>query len=253
MSGTPRSDSPIKLNDEFMDWTAARREVADIEKLGDQDLDKLYDDIVSSLTPTKLMGQVKVRIQRRKTDSRMDLAAEFESRLTGSQTDESPEPIGNPWAGPMETTTTERESLHTPNGDDDVRYQETTSDTSLLGPAIKLKLSSEDSTLEQEHLTRQLKSLALEVKRIRSQAAASRALEKEVIDTATWSSRELKLVQGAVQRWRGLRAFKMAEQILMGAVDVKEANVIALVHHMFDGNLKLISVMPWVGMYPTIS
>jgi kinesin family protein 1 len=30
-----------------MDWTAARREVADIEKLGDQDLDKLFDDIVS--------------------------------------------------------------------------------------------------------------------------------------------------------------------------------------------------------------
>jgi kinesin family protein 1 len=81
--------------------------------------------------------------------------------------------------------------------------------------------------LEQEHLTRQLKSLALEVKRIRSQAAASRALDKEVVDTATWSARELKLVQGAVKKWRRLRAFKMAEQILMGAVDVKEANVIA--------------------------
>jgi kinesin family protein 1 len=52
LSGTPgtpgnRSDSPNKTNDEFMDWSAARREVADIEKLGDQDLDKLYDDIVS--------------------------------------------------------------------------------------------------------------------------------------------------------------------------------------------------------------
>jgi hypothetical protein len=33
--------------DENMDWSAARREVADIEKLGDQDLDKLFDDIVS--------------------------------------------------------------------------------------------------------------------------------------------------------------------------------------------------------------
>lgn len=167
-----------------------------------------------------------MRIQRRKTDSRMDLAADFESRLTGSQTDELPEPVGNPWAGPMETTTTERESLHTPNGDDDARYQDHRSDNSLLGPAIKL-VSSEDSMLEQEHLTRQLKSLALEVKRIRSQAAASRALDKDVVDTATWSARELKLVQGAVKQWRGLKAFKMAEQILTGAVDVKEANVIA--------------------------
>lgn len=32
---------------EMMDWNAARREMADIEKLGDQDLDKLFDDIVS--------------------------------------------------------------------------------------------------------------------------------------------------------------------------------------------------------------
>jgi kinesin family protein 1 len=158
----------------------------------------------------------------------MDLAAEFELRLTGSQTDELPEPVGNPWAGPMETTTTERESLHTPLADDDLRFQDQLSDSSnLLGPAIKLKLSSEDSTLEQEHLRRQLKSLALEVKRIRSQAAASKALEKDVVVTANWSSRELKLVQGAVKRWRRMGAFKMAEQILKGAVDIREANVIA--------------------------
>jgi len=39
-----RSDSPAVV--ELMDWTAARREVADIEHLGDQDLDKLFDDIV---------------------------------------------------------------------------------------------------------------------------------------------------------------------------------------------------------------
>jgi hypothetical protein len=30
-----------------------------------------------------------------------------------------------------------------------------------------------------------------------------------------------------MKKWRALRAFKMAEQILMGAVEVKEANVIA--------------------------
>lgn len=49
MNGSPgfRPDSPAR-GDEMMDWTAARREVADIEKLGDQDLDKLFDDIVRS-------------------------------------------------------------------------------------------------------------------------------------------------------------------------------------------------------------
>lgn len=44
--GTPvRSDSPAQPV-ELMDWTAARREVADIESLGNEDLDKLFDDIV---------------------------------------------------------------------------------------------------------------------------------------------------------------------------------------------------------------
>lgn len=48
VDGSPgfRPDSPGRM-DEMMDWSAARREVADIEKLGDQDLDKLFDDIVS--------------------------------------------------------------------------------------------------------------------------------------------------------------------------------------------------------------
>lgn len=32
---------------ELMDWTAARREVAEIESLADEDLDRLFDDIVS--------------------------------------------------------------------------------------------------------------------------------------------------------------------------------------------------------------
>lgn len=40
-----RADSPMR-GEEMMDWNAARRERADIEKLGDQDLDKLFDDIV---------------------------------------------------------------------------------------------------------------------------------------------------------------------------------------------------------------
>lgn len=41
-----RVDSP-GLSGEMMDWNAAKREMANIEKMGDQDLDKLFDDIVS--------------------------------------------------------------------------------------------------------------------------------------------------------------------------------------------------------------
>jgi kinesin family protein 1 len=71
--------------------------------------------------------------------------------------------------------------------------------------------------------------MALEVKRIRSQAAASRALERDVIEPASWSHRELKLVQDAVGRWKRLKMFKMAEQVLIGAVELREANIIAYV------------------------
>jgi kinesin family protein 1 len=45
MTPITRSDTPLRGDE--MDWTAARREMADIEKLGDQDLDQLYDNIVS--------------------------------------------------------------------------------------------------------------------------------------------------------------------------------------------------------------
>jgi kinesin family protein 1 len=49
------------------------------------------------------------------------------------------------------------------------------------------------------------------------------------VETIAWSAKELRLVQGVVKRWRAMRAFKMAEQILTGAVDLREANVIAYV------------------------
>ena len=101
-----------------------------------------------------------------------------------------------------------------------------------LGPAIQLKsqLSKDSNSLEHEHLTRQLKSLAQEVKRVRSQAAATRALGRDVIEPETWSPKQLNLARMAVGRWRKMRTFKMAEQILVSAVEVREANVIASVY-----------------------
>jgi kinesin family protein 1 len=175
---------------------------------------------------------MKVRSQRRRPESRADLAVDLETRFTsGSQTDEPFEPSGNPWAGPLETTMT-TDSIRTPFGLDDpeIRISSTDQRSEMdglhsLAPAIKLK--SSDSALEQEHLARQLKTMALEVKRIRSQAAASRALERDVVETATWSARELALIQNAVRQWKSLRTFKMAEQILTGAVELREANIIA--------------------------
>nr|XP_019000355.1 kinesin [Kwoniella mangroviensis CBS 8507]OCF63816.1 kinesin [Kwoniella mangroviensis CBS 8507] len=221
--GGIRPDSPSSRPDaELMDWTAARREVADIEKLGDHDLDRLFDDIV------------KVRTQRKRPESRYDISAELESRLmTASETQESLDPSSNPWANGQLPTTMTSNSIGTPViHDNDKSTLEEGSEAATEHPLpqttqIPPFQKPSDSALHQEHLTRQLKTMAQEVKRIRSQAAAARATKQTSIEPANWTFRELKLVQDAVQRWKRLRLFAMAEEILMGAVNVREANVIA--------------------------
>lgn len=218
-----RSDSPNgKAEGELMDWSAARREVADIEKLGDHDLDRLFDDIM------------KVRTQRGRPDSRIDLAAELESRLmTRSVTEESLNDVSNPWAGAQGTTMTSY-SAHTPGPpehDKNIVDERSEADTELpivTGSAARLSaVQAADTALEQEHLAKQLREMAQQVRIARSQAAVANALEPMVVEAADWSARELRLVACAIAKWKRLRAFTMAEQILKGAVEVREANVIA--------------------------
>ena len=84
-----------------------------------------------------------------------------------------------------------------------------------------------DTALERQHLTKQLKTLAQELKRTRAQAATIKALGGVEVEPAEWSVRELKLVNRAVEKWKSLRTYKMAEEILSGAVGLREANVIA--------------------------
>lgn len=85
---------------------------------------------------------------------------------------------------------------------------------------------SEDSALEQQFMTKQLRTLAQEVKRIRAQAAVNRA-RGETLTEEEWTPRELVLVRRAIEKWKQLRNFAMAEQMLNMARDVREANIIA--------------------------
>ncbi|WVO20454.1 uncharacterized protein IAS62_001751 [Cryptococcus decagattii] len=214
-----RPDSPSsKVDTELMDWTAARREVADIEKLGDQDLDKLYDDIL------------KVRTQRRRPESRMDMA-DLESHF-----ERSANPLSTPWAGAGQTTTMTSNSLATPVGPDiDVDIVDKQSETSAeQAPYINSALSTPsyhqkaaDATLHQEHLTKQLKMMAQEVKRIRSQAAWAKAMDPGEMEPANWNVAEVRELRRVVEKWKRLRSYKIAEELLLGAVEVREANVIA--------------------------
>lgn len=232
-----RPDSPSsRVDTELMDWTAARREVADIEKLGDQDLDKLYDDIVRNLTilrrKTDVPLQLKLRTQRRRPESRMDIA-DLDSHF-----DRSANPLSNPWAGPGQTATMTSNSLATPVGPDvDVNIVDEQSQTSaeqslhtssaLPTPAYDQKAA--DAKLHQEHLAKQLRMMAQEVKRIRSQAARAKAMEPEEMEPADWDAEQVRKLRRVVAKWKRLRSYKMAEELLLGAVDIREANVIAWV------------------------
>nr|XP_018259742.1 kinesin [Kwoniella dejecticola CBS 10117]OBR81900.1 kinesin [Kwoniella dejecticola CBS 10117] len=221
--GGDRPETPNSRQDaELMDWTAARREVADIEKLGDQDLDRLFDDIV------------KVRTQRKRPESRYDISAELESRLmTASETQESLDPSSNPWLNGQMATTMTSNSIGTPVAQevDTVTMDEGSeagTEHALLPAFVKSSPAKPSEViLHQEHLTRQLKTMAQEVKRIKYQAAAARAMEQISDEPANWTARDLGLVQYAIKRWKCMKTFSMAEQILTGAVNVREANVIA--------------------------
>lgn len=206
-SAPSRSDSPAGQT-ELMDWTAARREVADIEALGDRDLDKLFDDIV------------KVRTLRGRPESRLDMNSEIDSKILASLADESTD--NNPW------------DLTYTNGNASPRggmYDNSDSRTEPDSPSRPSSRpdnsSSADSTLEQQALTKQLRTLAQEVKRMRTQAAVARARGMSIPDVADWTPRELVLARKAVEQWKHLRNFSMAEQMLMAAADVREANIIA--------------------------
>jgi hypothetical protein len=69
--------------------------------------------------------------------------------------------------------------------------------------------------------------LAQELKRTKSEAAASRALGGVEFEPANWTARELRLAKDAVEQWKSIRTYRIAETILTMAVDVKEANVVA--------------------------
>lgn len=215
-----RSESPAARADvEYMDWSAARREVADIEKLGDQDLDRLFDDII------------KVRNQRNRPDSRPDLATEYESRLmTSSYTEDSLDRYSIPWTGPQETTITSS-SIHTPLvAEADKEIMPTSSgscESNTSVPDISINPQAQEAARRKEQLEQQVKEMARELKLAKSQAATARALERTAFGPVTWSAQELRLVQTAVRRWRRLRSFAMAEQVLTEAVNVREANVFA--------------------------
>ena len=164
---------------------------------------------------------MQVRSQRQKPESRIDISADVESRFLTPSADGDPNV--NPWADPNDPTMTGT-SIRTPHNVDGDRDNQVVDYGKTLLPAF-VDGKVEDADLEKQHLTRQLRNMAQEMKRVRAQAAKDRALERPIEEQADWSAKELKLVQWAVERWKRLRVFKVAERILTQAVLLREANV----------------------------
>ena len=166
---------------------------------------------------------MQVRSQRNKPESRIDISADVESRFMTPSADGDPN--ANPWANPNDPTLTGT-SIITPQHFDVDRDAEIVNYGKTLLPAFNDSISDE-AALEKQHLTRQLRNMAQEMKRVRAQAARDRALDRPIEEQANWSAKELKLVQWAVERWKRLRVFRVAEKVLTQAVLLREANVMA--------------------------
>lgn len=157
------------------------------------------------------------------------MTAEIESRLgiiASSIADGSVDL--NPWEGqPGNGSPLSQENGGDSRADPMTDGTESTSRSEVAPATPRFSVSvSEDSILEQQFMTKQLRTLAQEVKRIRAQAVVNRARGVSAIEEA-WTPRELVLVRKAVEKWKDLRNFAMAEQLLHMAGDVREANIIA--------------------------
>ena len=80
-----RPDTPSRGDGEMMDWSAARREVADIEKLGDHDLERLFDDIVSRNISGEahglILGSTRSRSEPKEGGRRASMTSQQSSSL----------------------------------------------------------------------------------------------------------------------------------------------------------------------------
>lgn len=181
---------------------------------------------------------MKVRNQRNRPDSRIDLAAEIESRfMSNGPTEDSTE---NPWTAIQGTTMTSA-SLGTPLQTESTKGINIDGDsgdaeTQLDDIRSTYPSPSKNKGIEHHHLARQLQTLAQELKKSRSQAAIANATRQISSEVENWSMETLRLAQDSVKQWRTLQSYKMAEDILITAVDVRQANIFSYVmtfQHIF--------------------
>lgn len=143
-------------------------------------------------------------------------------------TEDSLDASSNPW-GPSGASMTST-SISTPNIEELLKGHGCIEEPGKQGSSESLSRAAvreEELAIEQKHMEKQLRLIADEMRRLRTQAA-TRALEHFApFEPVVFSARQLRLIRRVITKWRGLRSFAMAEEILSGAVYLREANVIA--------------------------
>lgn len=219
MPGT-RPDSPMDSSAsvvEVADWTYAKREAmlarlngqdVDFDKLGEEDLDKLFDDISRARTIRKRPGSVR-------PDSR--LSSYFDdgaSESTNSNT--------RAFSSGVYTDDTSMTSLDTHT----MMSQNASSNGSIpADPTEPWAAAKETADLKAKVKAYEEKFKAIGLGEPISLDAIAMASAKPAIEPFT--PEQARLVRWVLGRWKTHTRIRMAEQIFSNAVLIKEANVIS--------------------------
>lgn len=185
-----------------MDWNAARREAADLERMDDEDLETLYDSIVSSSSTgaqcRALTSQVKLRKQRKREDSRTGLT---EPSTPGYDTSDM---LADPWGDSLARMTRSSSGLD-----------------SLASPRSSIVGSAS--------MPRGLSQTAFENHDAPSgHPTVPPPEEAEALSRpAEWTEQQRMLAERAAAKWRSVKRYEMAEKIMSTARGIREANIIA--------------------------
>lgn len=219
---SPRPDSPTSSDEELgdnVDWNYAKREAA-LAKLG---LDPQLDDI-----PDEDLNKLYEKITKVKT-----MRDQYSSKSRPESSLSVADDIWSEGRGPLQSdTATDDTSLYaapwgSPFADEPLRETRATLEARLEELDGEESTEAEDLKAEKEHMENQLRLVKAQMRRmIDARARGELDTEAAGFEPVIYSARQLRLIRKVLDRWRAHRAFSMAEQILINAVAIKEANVI---------------------------
>jgi kinesin family member 1 len=218
-SDSPRPDSPTSSEGELdnVDWTFAKREAAfarlgldpTLDSLPDEDLNKLFEKI----TKVKTMRDHNLKSRPESSLSQADdVWSEPGRPLPSDAATDDTSLYAAPWGSPF--------------ADEPLQETQATLET-RLNDLEESTAEAEDLKIEKEHMEHQLRLVKAQYRRLVDARARGETDAGDLeFEPVIFTGKQLRLIRKVLDKWRAHRAFSMAEQILIHAVAMKEANVI---------------------------